>query len=232
MTRSRWVVAALVGVLTGAVVVWVVTGGHGHADVVPVVAAMVGYVWLIVTDSARRGRSGAGWLLACIFLAPLALPVFLFHAVSDRLRGRRGIEGYWAPGVRWCYLTAIVMAGVALGLGVVQVEVARVAIPAAPAGQYPSISSGTIGRSCEGNALALSLGERPAAVIGYPENLPAAQQAALNRFEQRCVATAGRRVVAGEVALAGALAMAFVGAANGRRRRPVSPPPAPVTLAA
>jgi hypothetical protein len=225
MTRARIAVAAFVVVLTGTLVYGVLAGWKHNAEVVLAVIGVVGYVWIIVTDSVLRGRSGAGWLLACIFLAPLALPVFAFVAVRDRLRGRRGIESYWAPGVRWCYLAAVGMAAVALCLALTQFSAAKPYL-----GQNPTITG--FSGSCQAPAIDLVLGKRPPGVDFFYDGQPAAQRAELDRFAQRCQAKAGRRMVASEVSLAGGLALALIGGINQRRRRPVSPPPASVTLAA
>jgi hypothetical protein len=85
--------------------------------------------------------------------------------------------------------------------------------------------------SCDASPLGVVLGKRPGLVM-FPGNWSAAERVELAAFEKRCVASAGRRMVASELCLAGGLALALVGGLNPRRRRPVPPPPAPVTLAA
>jgi hypothetical protein len=207
-------------------------GWRANADAALVIPAGFGYLLLIVRDTTLRGRSGLGWLLACTLLAPIGLVAFLVVAVRDRVQGRRGIESYWAPGVRWCYLVAVGMATVALGLAAAQVSVTPPHIPLLP-GVSPSIVSvGRVSGDCQASALGVTLGHRPGIVDSFPAGLPAQQQSELTAFERRCVEKAGRRMVASEVALAGAFTLALVGAVNARRRRPTSPTPAPVPVAA
>jgi hypothetical protein len=226
MTRLRAAVAALVAVVTGTLIYGVLVGWHDDADVLLFCVGAVGYVWVIVTDSQLRGRTGAGWLAACILVAPIGLTAFLVVAVRDRIRGGRGIERFWAPGVRWCYLAAVGLAALALGLAVTQFNVAK------PDLGPNSGFNGPLGGSCEHSAIGLMLGEQPNIVEMFGNNQPAPQRAAWEQFAQRCTAKAGRRMVASEVSLAGGLALALIGGVNQRRRRPAVPPPAPVTLAA
>jgi hypothetical protein len=118
------------------------------------------------------------------------------------------------------------MAAVAVGLAVSQVSVTRPDL-----WPHPTIS-GSIDGSCENSAINLVLGDRPALVVMFADAQPAAQRTELELFAQRCAAKAGRRMVASEASLAGGLALALIGGVNQRRRRPVPPAPAPVTLAA
>lgn len=192
-------------------------------------AAAIGYVWFIVEDSALRGRSGFGWLLACLMLAPIGLPAFLVLSVRDRIQGRRGIERYWAPGVRWCYFVALGLAAVALALAAVQLKVTgpNVSLTSSNQAGFSRPASG----SCDASPLGVLLGKRPG-ILMFSAGRPATEQAELERFAQRCVASAGRRMVASETSLAGGLALALIGGINQRRRRPVPPSPTPVSLAA
>lgn len=225
MTRTRVAVAAFVAVLTGTLLYGVLAGRGHDADIPLAVIGVVGYIWIIVTDSELRGRSGAGWLLACIFLAPLALPAFAFVAIKDRIRGRRGIESYWPAAVRWCYLAAVGLAALAFGLALTQFSAAKPDLSA-----NPSITG--FSGSCGASAINLVLGQKPPGVDFFADSQPVANRAELELFAQRCMAKAGRRIVASEVCLAGGLALALLGGVNQRRRRLVPPPPAGVTLAA
>ena len=212
MTRLRIAAAALVVVATGLSMYAVLVGWQQKSDVLFVAVAVVGYVWIIVTDSSLRGRSGGGWLLACVLVAPIGLTLFLLVAVRDRIRGRRGIEAFWPPGARWCFLAAIGMAVTAVVLAFGQISVARPNL-----GTIPGFS-GVITGSCDNNALSLSLGNAPpitemlSAPAPYPPSgtspsaaggPPSSLQVALDRFAQRCTAKAGRRMVASEVSIAG-----------------------------
>jgi hypothetical protein len=170
---------------------------------------------LVARDSAARGRSPWGWVIACVFLAPLAIPVFLIVAVYDRLRGRVGIESRWAPGGRWLLLSAIALAMTAAVVAgsTVQVPSMSVSVPG---------STGYYSGSC-GSALSVVLGNgtyapvSPAA-FGGSKLLATAQSTVAGD----CLAAADDRMTDSAILLGTALLLALAGLAVNRRRERVS----------
>ena len=171
---------------------------------------------LIGADASRRGRSGPGWVLACAFLAPIAIPLFLLFAVTDRTHGRSGIEASWPRPARWCALASVVLA-VAASL----MALANMSVP----GETVSTvnASGNFSGHCS-NALSEALGDNPFGGDPTPAT-PAALATAQRDVQARCSAAAARRMAAAAITLGGSLALAMIGLAAAGRRRPSPYPP-------
>lgn len=208
----KWL-AVLAGIVTLLVTVvlpnwpdWQVVAGFA------VLAGCLGAIAvLIYRDSAERGRSGWGWLAACVLAAPVAFPVFAFVAVFDRLRGRRGIESRWAPAGRWYLLAAVALGIAAVVLAASPVKVTAMSVSAPGA-------SGSFDGSCS-SALAVSLG---GGTYGSWPHWPADASPVLATARatetERCSAAAAKRMIASAVCLAGVLLLALVGQGMNRRR--------------
>lgn len=177
------------------------------------VAVAVALAALVFEDSSKRGRSGWGWLIACVFLAPVAVPAVLIVAVLDRRRGRRGIEVGWDPAERW-YLLA--------GLGAAVTAAALAFSPVRVPGESVSIPGG--GASFSGTcttALAVSLGGGPYGHLAPDlSSGPPAVAAAQATVADRCSSAAARRVGASALCLGAALLITTAGARMARRRGP------------
>ena len=181
------------------------------AGIVIPVGFLVALAILITQDSAARGRSGWGWLAACVLLAPLALPAFVVIAVCDRLRGRRGIEARWAPAGRWYLLGALVLVVAVLGLAGSPVRVPGASVSAPGA-------SGNFSGSCS-SALSVALGAGTYGHASYwPTGAPPILTTARATVAGRCSAVATDRMNASAVCLGGALLLALAGAGMNRRR--------------
>lgn len=173
--------------------------------------SLVAMAVLIAWDSVERGRSGWGWLAACVLLAPLALPVFVVVAVFDRLRGRLGIESRWAPAGRWYLLAGVVLAVAAAILAVSQVQVPGVSVSVPGA-------SGSFSGSCS-SALSVSLGTGPYSQFpAWPAGAPPVLTAAQATEAGRCSAAAAGRLRTSAICLGGALLLALAGQGLIRRR--------------
>lgn len=101
----KWL-AVLAGIVTLLVTVvlpnwpdWQVVAGFA------VLAGCLGAIAvLIYRDSAERGRSGWGWLAACVLAAPVAFPVFAFVAVfTGYADGEGSSPGGPRPGGGTCW---------------------------------------------------------------------------------------------------------------------------------
>lgn len=204
------VMAVLAGV-TAVPVAGALPGWRSVAEFVVPVGLLVAIAVLIVRDSAERGRSGWGWLAACVLLAPLAVPAFVVVAVYDRLRGRLGIESRWAPAGRWYLLASVVLAVVAPIPAVSQVHVPGVSVSVPGA-------SGTFSGSCS-SALAVSLDTGPYGRLpAWPAGAPPVLTATRATEAGRCLAAAAHRMTASAICLGGALLLASVGQGMNRRR--------------
>jgi hypothetical protein len=208
-------VLAVVAVVLGGVAVLLAAGAlpgwRPVAGFVVQAGFVVAVAVLIKRDSGLRGRSGRGWLAACVLLPPVALPVFVVVAVVDRFRGRRGIESRWAPAGRWYLLAGVVLAAAAGAVAVSQVNVPGMSVSTPPA-------SGSFSGSCS-SALSVSLGtgtygRLPAGPAGAPPVLAAARATEAGR----CSAAAAERMTASAVLLGGAWLLALVGEGMNRRR--------------
>ena len=198
--------AVAVLVAAGALLGWRQVAGF----VVPA-GLLVAAAVLIVRDSGERGRSGGGWLAACVMLAPVAVPVFVVVAVVDRLRGRRGIESRWAPAGRWYLLAGVVLAVAAGAVAMSQVRVPGISV------STPTASGSFPGR-CS-SALAVSLGTGPYGHLrAGPTGLPPVLAAAQATEAGRCSAAAGDRMSVSAVCLGGAWLLAMAGEGMSRRR--------------
>jgi hypothetical protein len=190
------------------------------AGLVVPVGFFLGVAFLIAQDSAERGRSSMAWLLACVFLAPVAIPAYLVVAVFDRLRGRRGIESRWAPAGRWYLLAGVLLAVAAGVLAVSPVNVPGMSV-------HTRTASGSFSGHCS-SALSVSLGAGSydhfaARSAGAPPALTSAQATVANR----CSAAAADRMAASAMCLGGAWLLALIGENRNRRRgRPGSARPA------
>jgi hypothetical protein len=213
-------VAAFAVAAVGAGCTLAAVAGSGNTVAVVVggcavlaLAAFIGF------DSARRGRSGPGWLGFTLLLAPIALPVFAFLAISDRSKGRAGIEAGWPPVARWCTLGAIALAVAASYLALAGLTVASFSSPSA-----------SVSGHCD-NALSIALGDRSGLPSGIgnsfttPGEIPSSDDAftqAANSIAAQCAAKASRRMAAAAISLAGAFGLGLIGTAAGRTVKPVA----------
>lgn len=166
---------------------------------------------IVYLDSTGRGRYGGRWVLACILIPPLAVPAFLVVAVTDRLRGRRGIETVWAPEQRWWLMAGVVLTIAAAALAVSSVQVRGASVD----GQGVS---GSFSGAC-GSALSVVTGTGAYGAATLGPQPPPALVAAQATVSQRCSAAAGRRVGGSALCLGGAFCLALIGASVASRRR-------------
>lgn len=232
MNRVPLLAAAAILSVTVAAIIGVLNGGDQAAGALVTLGCLIGFGMLIVRDTVARGRGAGRWLLACIFLAPVAVPLWLIVAVYDRIGGRLGIEARWEPAVRWCLLAGLVLAALSGFLALRSISVpttglpsALVTVPATANPHPPNIAtsfdnSGT--EHCGGSALQITLGKdfvTTALSVGVVAETPESLE-----LVHRCTEKAGRSMVASEVGLAGAFAACLLGVGIGRRHGPQSDP--------
>jgi hypothetical protein len=185
------------------------------AELVIAVSVAVTMMVLVARDSAARGRSARGWTIACVFLAPVAIPAFLIVAVYDRLRGRLGIESRWAPGGRWLLLSAIALAMTAAVVAGSTVQVPSLSVSAPGTTGFYSGSCGSalsvvLGSGTYGSAAPSSFGG--STLLATAESTVAGH----------CLAAADDRMTDSAILLGAALLLALGGLAVNRRRERMS----------
>jgi hypothetical protein len=208
MTRSRQESAVTVVVFTvlaaGAVLMGWATGAVGLLGL----AVFVGAGLVVIRDSNLRGRSGLRWLAAYVIAFPVAVPLFLFFAIKDRVRGRQGIEASWQPVGRVCLLGGILLAGVAAVIAMTPVHGGSVVLPPGPVGVYPGVAGGVVNSDCS-TPLGVALGDVPFQGLAQ-DGLSPEQAAVVSAATQECTQTAGRRMLASELCLLGAFGLTLV----------------------
>jgi hypothetical protein len=210
---AQAVAAIAVAAVAAACTIAAVAGSGNSVAVVVGACAALALAAFIGFDSARRGRSGPGWLALTLLLAPIALPLFAFLAISDRSKGRAGIEAGWPAVARWCTVGAIALAAVASYLALAGMSVASFSTPTA-----------SLSGRCD-NALSVALGDHknlPSGALNSITTLGETQTPqdlltqASRSIDSQCAAKASRRMAAAAIALAGAFGLGLIGTASGR----------------